>query len=550
MKAMGIDASGDETSPDASMPVHTGHAILGSSDELLTGEEARNFLGISRTTLHRMLTQEQVKGMKVGGQWRFRKADLIAYMERRPTPITPGAIAEIEAEIAAIAQDLDGEALQWISTSPDSFHDKSGNDARYIIGQDTEKSTATTEAPLAEESYPGELRVRALLQCILARSLGSGASDIHLEAQPNGTLVRYREDGVLHTIRLLPKSLHEALIHQIKAISSMDINEKTLPQEGRFPIRYKTVELDARTATLPTQFGEAMTIRLLDRSAYRITPGLDNLGLALDDLQQLRGGWLRAPNGLVLLTGPVGSGTTTLAYSCLEALANPEIKVVTLEDPVEQVLPGVSQTPVNAEAGFTFATGTRALLKQDPDVIYVSDVPDTETAQALHSAALMGHLTLATFPAKGAAKAVVQLVEKGIEPFTINGCLLGVTHQRLVRRICTECREEAPAPKALLDHISRLSAAGGYEIPAQVTWMHGRGCAKCRNMGYRGRFMLIEMLSWNETLSEALLSCADEGELTELALRSGMKTLLADGMRKAVAGHTTPEEVLRVIALV
>ncbi|MBV9866649.1 MAG: Flp pilus assembly complex ATPase component TadA [Abitibacteriaceae bacterium] len=478
-------------------------------NQMLTLDEAARFLGTSRPTMHRLLRQDDIKGLKVGRQWRFRKADLIAHMERRPAGITLAAAEDVDAELQFFAEKLQHSA--WAKP----------------------------------ESGEGE-KIISLVNAIIALAIQSGASDIHIEPKRQGVTLRNRIDGVLHEVRSMPVRLHQPLLDRFKIMASMDITEKRVPQDGNIHISYNNKDFLLIVALIPTAYGEAITIRFLDRTNG--VPRHDLLDLVAEDWHKIQS-WLHKPNGLILFTGPTGSGKTTVLYSCLMEIAGPDKKAMSIEDPVEYQLPQVTQTFVNQKVGLTFAAGIRAIMRSDPDIIAIGEIRDVETAQLAHQAALTGHLVLSVLHTSSAAGAIIRLLDIGMEPFLVNQAITGVTAQRLVRRVCPDCQEAAEISPTSLDRLRPLVAAGGYEIPQDATFRRGQGCPKCRHTGYRGRTAIYEVLSWSPELAEATLRQAGEKELTEIAVAEGMKTLLADGARKAVAGVTTLDEVLRVVTL-
>jgi excisionase family DNA binding protein len=479
----------------------------GSPDDVLSFEEAMKFLDTSQPTLYRLLKQGAVQGLKVGRQWRFRRADLVAYMERKPATLSQAGHGALDEEVAFF---------------------------RERLGRDLVRPEAET---------PEQAKVGSLVNGILSVAIEEGASDIHLEAKNDGVLLRQRVDGVLHEVRYLPLALHALLVQRFKEMADMDPLEKRVPQDGRIHLKYQNRRLDGRVASLPSAYGEAITIRILDQS--HITLEFERLGLAADDEARVKK-WLEAPNGLILITGPTGSGKTTVLYTLLTQVTGPQKKTLTIEDPVEYYLPHTSQTHVNRKAGLTFATALRAFLRSDPDVIMVGEVRDLETIQGALQAALTGHLVLSTLHTDDTASTITRLLDLGVEPFLLSAALLGITSQRLVRRVCDGCREKyQPAPE-ILKKAREAAKSGGYDMPRNVKFSRGRGCAKCRKTGYRGRVAIYEALSVNEALADAIVRRAPTGELCQIALQSGMTSLFADGVRKAVAGVTTLDEVMRV----
>jgi type IV pilus assembly protein PilB len=416
--------------------------------------------------------------------------------------------------------------------------------------QEASKAVRTLEEVLGREvlaptdvDSPEEAQVTRVVNAILSVAIEAGASDIHIEAQVKESLVRQRLDGVLHEMITLPFSLHGPVVDRLKKMADMDVVDKRLPQDGRIHLKYQDRSLDVRVASLPSAFGEALTMRLLAQSDVMIS--FDRLGFVPDDEVELKS-WLTAPNGLMIITGPTGSGKTTVLYSCLQHVAGPQKKTLTIEDPVEYNIPHTTQTHVHAKVGLTYATALRAFLRQDPDVIMVGELRDKETVDIAMQAAMTGHLVMSMMHTNSAAGTITRLLDLGIEPFLFGATLLGITAQRLVRCVCDSCREEYEVPDVMLANARALSAAGGYEIPQNARFTRGRGCAMCRNTGYRRRIGIYEVLPISEEISGAILQRASTHELHELAIKQGMVSIFADGVRKAVDGVTTLDEVMRV----
>ncbi len=479
-----------------------------TSEDLLTLDEAVKFLGTSRPTLYRLLGLDEIKGLKVGRQWRFRKADLIAYMERSPVAVAAAPREDIQKALAF----LEHEA----TTSDWEVND----DDVMMIGMIT--------------------------RLIITQAIDETASDIHLEPTQDDLRLRRRIDGVLQGGDF-PSSLREALTAEIKTMAGMNVNEKRLPQDGRISLRHKDKDFDIRVAVVPSLYGEAMTLRILAKQDILL--GLDALGLTPEDLRQLRD-LMNQPNGIVIATGPTGSGKTTLLYSCLREVADAQRKTLTVEDPVEFTLPYTTQTQVNKKAGLTFPIVLRSFLRQDPDIILVGEMRDLEVANITAEAALTGHLALTALHTNDAPSALLCLLDMGVEPYLISATVTGIVATRLIRRVCENCKQPQDlSAEPTLSYIAQLAAEGGYEIPPGTVFVRGAGCDQCRGRGYRGRMGLHEVLTLTEPLTEAILRRAPVEELRDIAIENGMRTLLADGVRKAVEGQTTIEEVLRVVSV-
>jgi len=363
-----------------------------------------------------------------------------------------------------------------------------------------------------------------MINALFTQAARDGASDMHIEPYESHSVVRYRVDGVLRDVVSPRKALHSALISRIKIMANLDIAEKRLPQDGRIALRVGGRPIDVRVSTLPTGHGERAVLRLLDKEAGRLR--LDKLGMSPQVLAQLDE-LIRQPHGIVLVTGPTGSGKTTTLYAALARLDASTTNILTVEDPIEYDLPGISQTQVNAKIDMTFALALRAILRQDPDVIMIGEIRDLETAQIAVQASLTGHLVLATLHTNDATSAVTRLVDMGVEPFLLASSLLGVLAQRLVRRLCQHCRR----PDTLAD---------GRVVYRPV------GCEACNHTGYSGRSGIHELFNVDDEMRRLIHEGRDEQALRAQALRSGMRTLRDDGQRWVVAGVTAPEEILRV----
>src|SRR6184192_704305 len=362
------------------------------------------------------------------------------------------------------------------------------------------------------------------------------ASDIHLESRREGLSARFRVDGMLTELPSPPKGLQAAVVSRIKLLAELDIAERRAPQDGRIRVRLEERELDLRVSTVPTLYGESVVLRLLDRGGRPV--GLDELGMAPETLDTFRR-LAEKPHGILLATGPTGSGKTTTLYAALALRHRTAEKIITVEDPVEYHLEGVTQVPVHAKAGMTFGGALRSILRQDPDVLMVGEMRDSETAAIAVQAALTGHLVFSTLHTNDAASAMTRLVDLKVEPYLIAGTVEGVLAQRLVRKICPECREHYradPSAVALLAQrpVGRISLA------------RGRGCTACRDTGYRGRTGIFELLVMTDEMRQVLLKSPNASALRQLAVTQGMATLKQDGWRKVQAGLTTVEEVLRV----
>jgi general secretion pathway protein E len=382
------------------------------------------------------------------------------------------------------------------------------------------------------------------------------ASDIHIEPGERDTVVRYRVDGVLREAKRAPKKFQPSIVARVKIMSGLNIAEKRLPQDGRIRRKMAGKDVDMRVATAPTAAGERITIRLLDRSSVLL--GLADIGFATDHLEVIRN-IIKRPHGILLVTGPTGSGKTTTLYACLSEINAPDINILTVEDPVEYQLEGISQTQVNSKIDLTFASGLRSFLRHDPDVIMVGEIRDRETAEVAITASLTGHLVFSTVHTNDAAGGITRLIDMGIEPFLVASSLVGLLAQRLVRRPCYECaRPVRPSEEALreLGLDPATFYAGAYQFPTVKgmrpppvgTVYEAVGCPSCGQLGYRGRTGIYELLVINDPVRRLTLEKADAGSIRNSAMEHGMVTLRFDGARKVVHGMTTIEEVMLTTA--
>lgn len=407
-----------------------------------------------------------------------------------------------------------------------------------IAGMSSDMRPGTVdEIPLDDLLHlANEAPVVRLVNLLLIEALEARASDVHLEGYLHELRVRYRVDGVLQPAPSPPPHLAAAIISRIKIMAELDIAERRMPQDGRIRLRLQDRQVDVRVSTVPTLRGESVVMRLLDKQAGSIS--LTELGMAADTLEQFRD-VISRPHGIVLSTGPTGSGKSTTLYAAVEILKTGREKILTVEDPVEYELTGVPQVPVNEKAGVTFANTLRAMLRQDPDVILVGEIRDDETAQIATQAALTGHLVLSTLHTNDAPTALTRLLDLGVAAYLVASTVDAVLAQRLVRRICTHCRTET-APEGFVAKQLDLKALG-----IERVWK-GKGCEECRDTGYRGRTGIYELLVLDGELREELQKRRGSEELRQLAIKKGMRTLFDDGLRIARAGTTTIEEVLRV----
>lgn len=382
----------------------------------------------------------------------------------------------------------------------------------------------------AEDNAP----VIRLINALLAQALREGASDLHFEMFESRATVRFRVDGQLRDVIEPRRGLHSAMVSRIKVMAGLDIAEKRLPQDGRIALRIAGRPVDVRVSTLPTGHGERVVLRLLDKSAGRLD--LEKLGLRSETLSRLQH-LLQQPHGILLVTGPTGSGKTTTLYAALSAMDSTQTNIMTVEDPIEYDLDGVGQTQINARIEMSFARALRAILRQDPDVIMIGEIRDQETAQIAVQASLTGHLVLATLHTNDAPSAITRLVDMGIEPFLLASSTLGVLAQRLARTLCPACKAAYASDSGEMEVL-------GLDRPA--TLYRAVGCPECSQSGYRGRAGLYELLTMDESLRTLVHQGGNEQQLRAQAVANGMTLLRSDGIARVLAGETTLDEILRV----
>jgi type IV pilus assembly protein PilB len=398
----------------------------------------------------------------------------------------------------------------------------------------------TDEDEEAMRDLADDAPIVRIAHTIILQAIREGASDIHVEPEKRGVRIRYRVDGVLNEIMQVPKHIQAPLLSRLKIIAQMNIAERRVPQDGRIPIRHEGKEYDLRVNSCPTNYGEKIVMRILDKGNVLLT--LDKLGFAPDVLATLNE-LIVQPNGMILTVGPTGSGKTTTLYSVLNRINTPEKNIITVEDPVEYLLPGINQVHVNRKAGLTFASALRAFLRQDPDVIMVGEVRDLETAQIAVEASLTGHLVFSTVHTNSAPDTVMRLMDMGVESYLISATLTGVLSQRLARRICTACKEPYEVPAESLRKF-------GFQVDnprEMVTLYRGRGCDVCRGKKYKGRLGLYELMKVNDEIRDLIIRRAPVAEIRDSAKATGMHEMREDGLQKVLSGLTSPDEVMRVV---
>ena len=422
--------------------------------------------------------------------------------------------------------------------------------AHYGVGADTVEQllaapgltaepSRASERPDDLERMAGEASVITFVNQLILQAYRDRATDIHIEPFAEELRVRFRIDGWLHPVSVPPtiRRFQPAILSRLKIMAQLDIGERRLPQDGRIKLHVGGQELDLRMSVLPTPHGETVDLRLLSGALLYSLDGLGFSPFHLTLLQRL----IRQPHGILFVTGPTGSGKTTTLYACLHRLNTAHRKILTIEDPIEYLLTGITQMQVHPKIGFTFAQGLRCMLRHDPDVMMVGEVRDPETAEITIRSALTGHLVLSTLHTHDAAGGVTRLLDMGVEPYLVASSVRCFIAQRLVRLICRECREPAALPPSLAEE---AAAATGGQITAAV--FHGRGCERCKSTGYQGRTALYEFLPVTDELRHVVLRRAPSSEVKRLAVEQGMRTLRQDGWRKVLEGLTTPSEVARV----
>jgi len=389
-----------------------------------------------------------------------------------------------------------------------------------------------------------EAPIAKIVTTLLSFAMKSMASDIHIEPLEDKTRVRYRIDGILHEKLLLPKDVHDAVISRIKILAGMKIDEKRVPQDGRFSFRSDEREVDLRVSTLPSAHGEKIVMRLLQKGQN--VPDLSELGFRGRAIKNVEDA-IKATHGVVLVTGPTGSGKTTTLYSLLHKINTTKVNIITLEDPIEYEMAGVNQVQINPQAGLTFASGLRSILRQDPNIIMVGEVRDSETAELTINAALTGHLVFSTLHTNSAAGALPRLIDMGVEPFLLASVINLIIAQRVVRKICSSCKESYhPSPEIINSLQKALGPIFKQYDPNNLLLYRGRHCEACNNTGYKGRVGIYEVMPVSEKISLQAISKVPSSEIEKTAINDGMLTMDLDGYLKALEGITTIEEVMRV----
>ena len=425
-------------------------------------------------------------------------------------------------------------------------YDLSRSTAKAFFQEMDEESTAGIISEIEETGdlldETSDAPIIKLVNLLLSGAIKDRASDIHIEPYQAAVRVRYRIDGILYDILNLPRKIHSPLVSRVKIMAKLNIAEKRLPQDGRIEIKIADRSVDIRVSTIPTAFGERVVLRLLDKTASILM--LADLGMderKIGIFNRL----IQSPYGIVLVTGPTGSGKTTTLYAALSSINQPEVNIITIEDPIEYQIDGIGQIQVNPKIDLTFAQGLRSIVRQDPDVILVGEIRDRETAEIAIQSSLTGHLVFSTLHTNDAASAVTRLIDMGIEPFLVTSSVIAIIAQRLVRVLCPKCKEAYAA-----DDESLANLGVDRKQLERKTLYRKRGCAACMNTGYRGRTAIFEILIPDETIKRLILKTSDANQIQDAAMKRGMMNLLADGARKVLAGVTTIEEVFRVTRII
>jgi type II secretory ATPase GspE/PulE/Tfp pilus assembly ATPase PilB-like protein len=464
-----------------------------------------------------------------------------------PTPAVDGVIKQLKADsnYVELYQISKSSLVHFLEGYSKIIQHKSHEEEIRITGKELNVGNVKSLSELGDQLKL--VTTTQLIETVMTAALGLESSDIHWEPEPGGVKLRFRIDGVLQDITLLPLEAHHQIVSRIKILSKLKLNIVAVPQDGSFSLEYNKSHVDIRVSILPSAFGESIVMRILrqDKGSLRF----DDLGIAGTPFERLEKELLK-PNGMILTTGPTGSGKTTTLYAILNKLNEPGVKIITLEDPVEYKISGITQTPIDSGAGLTFASGLRAILRQDPDIVMVGEMRDLETAETAAQAALTGHLVLSTLHTNDAASALPRLLDLGVKPFILAPAINAIIAQRLVRKICQSCKEEYALDKKLAARVQMIlegmPKTANPQIPKEIKFHHSPGCSLCNGLGYRGRIGIYEIFTMNETIENLIQKQASTSEIRNQAIQDGMLTMAQDGLLKALAGVTDVEEVFRV----
>ncbi|MDD5005472.1 MAG: ATPase, T2SS/T4P/T4SS family [Candidatus Omnitrophica bacterium] len=462
----------------------------------------------------------------------FKIGDSLTVAMADPQDIT--AIDEIRIKSKVGVVDPVLSTPDMIQKVIDQYYGAIGNAEELVKGLTKEKLEEKVSDTKGMSGIVEDTSIIKLVNLIIMQAVKDRASDIHIEPEEDKVRIRYRIDGILHEIQNIPKHLQSVLASRIKVMANMDIAETRNPQDGRIQLKMENKNLDLRISSFPTVHGENLVLRILDKTSVLL--GLPELGFSSKDLKNFEKA-IKQPNGIVLVTGPTGSGKTTTLYAALSTINSVEKNIITIEDPVEYEIPMIRQTQVNPKAGLTFANGLRSILRQDPDIVMVGEIRDRETADIAVRASLTGHLVFSTLHTNDAAGALTRLLDMGIEPFLISSSVLAILAQRLVRVICPNCKEKyVPSEEVISD----------LKLTQKIDFYRGKGCMRCKNTGFSGRIGIFELLVMNEELKNMVTAKMSAKDIRNKAVSLGMCTLFEDGMQKVKDGVTTVEEVLRV----
>ncbi len=458
-------------------------------------------------------------------------------------------ITESSEKINPVIKKLadDGFTVTPYLISQSSFrHLFEGYDKIVETKQHSEKIDLKSSTKWNLKDY-NDISATEILEQVIGSALQADASDIHVEPEANAVKVRFRVDGVLVDVSSLPQNLHHQFISRVKILSKLKLNVVATPQDGSLSLTYDGAQVDIRVSVLPSAFGESVVMRILrqDKGTLKFDE-LGIMGLAKERILQQ----MEKPNGMILTTGPTGSGKTTTLYAILNKLNEPGVKIITLEDPVEYKIEGITQTPIDARAGMTFAEGLRAVLRQDPDIVMVGEMRDLETAEIACQAALTGHIVLSTLHTNDAPSAIPRLMDLGTKSFVLAPAINAIIGQRLVRKLCPDCKEEYKVSESLISRVEMIlkaiPKAAKVEFPKVLKFYHSKGCDKCHNLAYKGRMGVYEVFTISETIEQLITQGATNTEIKKQAIVEGMLTMAQDGILKALQGITNIEEVFRV----
>ncbi len=435
----------------------------------------------------------------------------------------------------ALPSELEAALERLYGTGRSAVGQILGDEATFETGDDLGFDADVQQL----KDLASEAPVIRLVSLIITNAMTMRASDIHIEPFEDRLIVRYRIDGVLHEVESPPKRLSAAVISRVKIIANLDIAERRLPQDGRIRLRTQGKEIDLRVSTVPTMYGESVVMRILDKGGVALD--FDKLGFAGKSMEQFLSA-LMQPNGILLVTGPTGSGKTTTLYTALDRVNTPDVKILTVEDPVEYQMPGINQIQVKPQIDLTFANALRSIVRQDPDIIMIGEIRDLETAQIAVQSALTGHLVLSTVHTNDAASTVNRLLDMGVEDYLLTSTVVGIQAQRLVRTLCNDCKEPYTVLPEVVEELGLRKLSPGDK---EIQLWHPKGCKTCAGTGYIGRVCILEVMLMTDAVRSLVMRHATSGEIRTQAIADGMITMYEDGLRKSLAGVTTIEEVLR-----